>query len=48
MSPPAGASALAYIGLGGNVGDVPATLAAALPALDELPDTRLLSRSWAK
>jgi 2-amino-4-hydroxy-6-hydroxymethyldihydropteridine diphosphokinase len=35
----------ACIGLGGNVGDVAATLQAAFDALDRLPGTRLLARS---
>ncbi|MGY0505367.1 2-amino-4-hydroxy-6-hydroxymethyldihydropteridine diphosphokinase [Luteimonas sp. e5] len=38
-------SARAYVGLGGNVGDVPATLRAALAALDALPGTRLAAVS---
>ena len=38
----------AYIALGANLGDAPATLRAAIAALDELPHTRLLrhSRLW--
>jgi 2-amino-4-hydroxy-6-hydroxymethyldihydropteridine diphosphokinase len=36
---------VACVGLGGNVGDVAQTLAAALAALDALPDTRLLRAS---
>ena len=38
----------AYIALGANLGDAPATLRAAIAALDELPHTRLLrhSRFW--
>jgi 2-amino-4-hydroxy-6-hydroxymethyldihydropteridine diphosphokinase len=32
---------VAYVGLGGNLGDAAATLRAALPALDRLPDSRL-------
>jgi 2-amino-4-hydroxy-6-hydroxymethyldihydropteridine diphosphokinase len=35
----------AVVGLGGNLGDAAATLRAALPALDALPDTRLVSAS---
>ena len=35
----------AYIGLGGNLGDVSAALASAFVALDALPHTRLLARS---
>ena len=35
----------AYIGLGGNLGDVSAVLANAFAALDALPQTRLLARS---
>ena len=35
----------AWVGLGGNVGDAVATIRAALDALDQLPDTRLLARS---
>ncbi|MDH5829490.1 2-amino-4-hydroxy-6-hydroxymethyldihydropteridine diphosphokinase [Luteimonas sp. M1R5S18] len=35
----------ACVGLGGNVGEVARTLAAALHALDRLPDTRLLRAS---
>ena len=35
----------AYIGLGGNLGDVSAALANAFAALDALPQTRLLARS---
>jgi 2-amino-4-hydroxy-6-hydroxymethyldihydropteridine diphosphokinase len=39
----------AYVGLGANVGDAPATLAAAVAALAALPDTRLagVSRLYA-
>ena len=38
----------AYIALGANLGDAPATLRAAFAALDALPETRLLrhSRLW--
>ena len=38
----------AYVALGANLGDAPATLRAALAALDVLPETRLLrhSRLW--
>src|SRR5690606_20109737 len=36
---------IAFVGLGGNVGDVAATLDEALSALDGLPDTRLLRAS---
>ncbi len=38
----------AYVGLGANLGDAPATLRAAFAALDELPATRLIrhSRLW--
>ena len=35
----------ACVGLGGNVGEVAQTLAAAIAALDALPDTRLLQAS---
>jgi len=35
----------AYVGLGANLGDAPATLEAASDALAHLPGTRLLSRS---
>lgn len=35
----------AFIGLGGNVGDAPATLQSALAALAGLPQTRLLAAS---
>jgi 2-amino-4-hydroxy-6-hydroxymethyldihydropteridine diphosphokinase len=35
----------AYIGLGGNLGDVSATLASAFAALDALPQTRLATHS---
>jgi 2-amino-4-hydroxy-6-hydroxymethyldihydropteridine diphosphokinase len=35
----------AVVGLGGNLGDAAATLRAALPALDALPDTRLVRSS---
>lgn len=35
----------AFIGLGGNVGDAPATLQSALAALSALPQTRLLQAS---
>ena len=35
----------AYIGLGGNLGDVSATLESAFEALDALPQSRLLARS---
>jgi 2-amino-4-hydroxy-6-hydroxymethyldihydropteridine diphosphokinase len=35
----------AVVGLGGNMGDAAATLRAALPALDELPGTRLVRAS---
>lgn len=41
--PPEPASA--WVGLGANLGDVPATLAAALDALSALPGTRLIARS---
>ena len=34
-----------YIGLGGNLGDVSATLASAFDALDAMPQTRLFARS---
>ncbi len=34
-----------FIGLGANQGDAPATLAAALRALDALPQSRVLARS---
>jgi 2-amino-4-hydroxy-6-hydroxymethyldihydropteridine diphosphokinase len=36
---------VACIGLGGNVGDVPATLRAAIAEFDRLPDTRVLRAS---
>ena len=39
------AAVVAGIGLGGNVGDVPTTLAQAFEALARLPDTRLLEAS---
>lgn len=39
------ASVRAFIGLGGNEGDVVATLATALQTLDQLPHSRLISRS---
>ncbi|MGI8559849.1 MAG: 2-amino-4-hydroxy-6-hydroxymethyldihydropteridine diphosphokinase [Luteimonas sp.] len=39
------AAAIAYVGLGGNVGDAPGTLRAALAALDALPGARLLRAS---
>lgn len=35
----------AVVGLGGNLGDAAATIRAALPALDVLPDTRLIRGS---
>jgi 2-amino-4-hydroxy-6-hydroxymethyldihydropteridine diphosphokinase len=35
----------AYVGLGANLGDAPATLQAAFDALGQLPDTRLVARS---
>jgi 2-amino-4-hydroxy-6-hydroxymethyldihydropteridine diphosphokinase len=38
-------AAIACIGLGGNLGDVAATVARAFDALDALPETRLLRRS---
>ena len=37
--------AIAYLGLGGNLGDPVATLHAAIQALDTLPGTRLLAAS---
>jgi len=37
--------AIAFVGLGGNVGDAAATLRDAFAALDRLPDTRLLQAS---
>lgn len=40
-----GPTVVAAVGLGGNVGDVAATLHEALHALDALPDTRLLRAS---
>jgi 2-amino-4-hydroxy-6-hydroxymethyldihydropteridine diphosphokinase len=40
VTPPAAVAA--YVGLGGNVGDVAATLHSALDALDRLPGTRLV------
>ncbi len=39
------APVIAHIGLGGNVGDVRATLVAALAAIDGLPGTRVIARS---
>ena len=39
------APVIAHIGLGGNVGDVRATLVAALAAIDDLPGTRVVARS---
>lgn len=39
------APVIAHIGLGGNVGDVRATLVAALAAIDDLPATRVVARS---
>jgi 2-amino-4-hydroxy-6-hydroxymethyldihydropteridine diphosphokinase len=36
---------VAYVGLGGNLGDAAATLRAAIDALDTLPETRLLRAS---
>ncbi len=36
---------IAFVGLGGNVGEVAATLRGALSALDDLPGTRLLRAS---
>ena len=41
MTPPV----IAFVGLGGNVGDAAATLREAFTALDGLPDTRLLRAS---
>jgi 2-amino-4-hydroxy-6-hydroxymethyldihydropteridine diphosphokinase len=38
-------AAIAFVGLGGNVGDAAATLREAFSALDNLPDTRLLRAS---
>ncbi len=38
-------TAIAYVGLGGNVGDAAASVRAALDALDDLPDTQLLRAS---
>jgi len=38
-------AALAWIGLGANLGDAPATLRAALAALGQLPQSRLLTQS---
>lgn len=43
--PPAGAPAIAAIGLGGNLGDAAATLRDALQAIDRMPATRLLRAS---
>jgi 2-amino-4-hydroxy-6-hydroxymethyldihydropteridine diphosphokinase len=40
-----GAAARAYVGLGGNVGDVQARLRSAFDALARIPSTRLLRRS---
>ncbi|CAN5595973.1 2-amino-4-hydroxy-6-hydroxymethyldihydropteridinediphosphokinase [soil metagenome] len=37
--------AIAYVGLGGNIGDAVGTVHAALDALDELPDAQLLRAS---
>lgn len=45
MSVPAGASQVAYVGLGSNVGDSARTLRAAIDALADLPETRLLRAS---
>jgi 2-amino-4-hydroxy-6-hydroxymethyldihydropteridine diphosphokinase len=39
------AATVAYVGLGGNVGDAPNALRAALAALDDLPGARLLRAS---
>lgn len=44
-SPSPAAASTAFIGLGGNVGDVAATLRAAVEAIDALPSTRVLRRS---
>lgn len=40
-----GAAERVFVGLGGNVGDVHAALAAAFDALGRIPDTRLVARS---
>ncbi|HEY0661362.1 MAG TPA: 2-amino-4-hydroxy-6-hydroxymethyldihydropteridine diphosphokinase [Lysobacter sp.] len=46
MSPRAAAGAtIAFVGLGGNLGDAVATLRSAFPALDALPATRVLQAS---
>jgi 2-amino-4-hydroxy-6-hydroxymethyldihydropteridine diphosphokinase len=47
MSEPARLATTAYIGLGANLGDLAATLRAALAALATLPDSRLLAVSGA-
>jgi 2-amino-4-hydroxy-6-hydroxymethyldihydropteridine diphosphokinase len=39
------AATIAYVGLGGNVGDAAATLREAFGAIDQLPQTRLLRAS---
>ncbi len=44
-SAPFDAPVLAYVGLGGNVGESETTLRAALRRLDTLPDTRLVGAS---
>ncbi len=45
MHPLADVPVIAHVGLGGNVGDVPATLLAALAEIDDLPATRVIARS---
>ncbi len=45
MPTQADAPVIAHIGLGGNVGDVRATLVAALAAIDGLPGTRVIAQS---
>lgn len=48
LKPVEAATATAYIGLGANLGDLPATLRAALAALSALPHSRLsaVSSAW--
>jgi 2-amino-4-hydroxy-6-hydroxymethyldihydropteridine diphosphokinase len=43
--PQAGEAAVAYVGLGANLGEAPRTLSAAFEALSALPRTQLLARS---
>lgn len=47
MSEPAWLATTAYVGLGANLGDLAATLRAALAALATLPDSRLVTVSGA-